>query len=191
MSKKTQSPAASFARHFLIAMPSLEDDNFAGTVTYICEHNDNGAMGIIINRPQGLTLRELYDQLDLPTGIIDAGQPVLAGGPVSEERGFVVHRSGKPWGSTWKVSDDVSLTSSQDVLQAMSRGEGPRDAFIVLGYAGWGPGQLEEEISANSWLIVEADADIIFDTPVDQRWAAATRLLGFDPAKLSGQAGRA
>ncbi|MFZ5841473.1 MAG: YqgE/AlgH family protein [Pseudomonadota bacterium] len=179
----------SFANHFLIAMPALADPNFERSVTWICEHNADGAMGIVINRPSDVSLGELYKHLALPISTRDTEQPVLVGGPVQTDRGFVVHRPGSVWISTWNVSDAASLTTSKDVLQAMAQGVGPRDAFIALGYAGWGAGQLEQELLDNAWLTVPADPRIIFDVPYEQRWNEAAKLIGIDISLLSGAAG--
>ena len=178
--------------HFLIAMPALQDPNFYHTVTYICEHNAEGAMGIIINRPLELSINELFEQLEIPTED-PAGkqQHVYLGGPVQPDRGFVLHRTGQPWDSTLQVTEDVSITASQDILRAMAAGEGPEDALIALGYAGWGEGQIEQELADNAWLSGPADTDIIFHMAAHQRWDAAAGLLGIDLNLLSGEAGHA
>ena len=177
--------------HFLIAMPALQDPNFYHTVTYICEHNAEGAMGIIINRPLDLSVHELFEQLEIPAGDPAGKQPVYLGGPVQPDRGFVLHRTGQPWDSTLQVTDDVSITASQDILRAMAAGEGPEDALIALGYAGWGKGQIEQELADNAWLSGPADTDIIFRLAAHQRWDAAAGLLGIDLNLLSGEAGHA
>lgn len=177
------------ANHFLIAMPSLDDPNFSRSVTWICEHNTDGAMGIVINRPSDVSVGELYQHLELPISTRDVESPVLIGGPVQTDRGFVIHRPGSVWISTWPVSAAASLTTSKDVLQAMAQGVGPADAFIALGYAGWGAGQLEQELLDNAWLTVAADARVIFDVPLDQRWNEAAKLIGIDISRLSGVAG--
>ena len=190
-SKKFASDAATgtLANHFLIAMPSLNDPNFSRSVTWLCEHNADGAMGIVINRPSDVSVGELYGHLSLPISTRDIESPVLIGGPVQTDRGFVIHRPGSVWLSTWPVSDAASLTTSKDVLQAMAQGMGPDDAYIALGYAGWGAGQLEQELLDNAWLTVEADARIIFDVPLEQRWNEAAKLIGIDISLLSGAAG--
>lgn len=180
---------SSFANHFLIAMPSLEDPNFSRSVTWICEHNDDGAMGIVINRPSDVSLGELFLHLELRVSTRDTEAPVLIGGPVQTDRGFVIHRPGSVWISTWAVSEAASLTTSKDVLQAMAEGVGPTDAFIALGYAGWGAGQLEQEMLDNAWLTVAADPRIIFEVPLEQRWNEAAKLIGIDINRLSGVAG--
>jgi putative transcriptional regulator len=148
-------------------------------------------MGIVINRPLTLTEAELFEHLSIALTPQDPIRHVLAGGPVQTDRGFVLHRPFGEWLSTWHVSDDVEITTSRDVLQAMAKGDGPPDAFIALGYAGWGPGQLEKELTENAWLTVPASAHIVFDVPVDQRWNAAARLLGINPAFLSSEIGHA
>jgi putative transcriptional regulator len=178
--------------HLLIAMPAMADPNFVRTVTYICEHNDQGALGIVINRPLEMDLGEVFEQLSLPatdTGL--ARQPVLRGGPVQTERGFVLHEPSQNWDSTVEVSDSVHLTTSQDILAALARGAGPKRALMALGYAGWGAGQLEVEMSANAWLSVPGSATIVFDTPFEQRWSAAAGLLGINLATMSSEAGHA
>jgi putative transcriptional regulator len=178
--------------HLLIAMPTMMDPNFVRTVTYICEHNDKGALGIVINRPLDMKLREVFEQLSLenPDPQI-ACQPVLRGGPVQTERGFVLHEPTDEWDSTVPVTGSVHLTTSQDILAAMAAGQGPKRTLMALGYAGWGAGQLEMEISANAWLNVPASADILFDTPFKDRWQKAARLLGIDLATISSEAGHA
>lgn len=178
--------------HLLIAMPAMTDPNFIRTVTYICEHNDAGALGIVINRPLQMELGEVFEQLAL--GTADAGlskQPVLRGGPVQTERGFILHEPSSPWDSTVEVSDSIHLTTSQDILAAMARGAGPKRALMALGYAGWGAGQLEMEMGANAWLSVPASTAIIFDTPFEARWAASAALLGINLATISADAGHA
>lgn len=177
----------------LVAMPSLADPNFSHSVTLICEHNERGALGLVINRPLDMRMSEVLDQLSLPTE--DArlrGMPVLAGGPVQRDRGFVLHRPGpRGWESTMRVSDALHVTTSRDVLAAMARGEGPKHAAIALGYAGWEAGQLDEELLQNAWLTVPCDDSLIFELPFEQRWHAAARLLGVELSRISTQAGRA
>ncbi|MDQ2696906.1 MAG: YqgE/AlgH family protein [Pseudomonadota bacterium] len=177
---------------FLIAMPGLADPNFFHTVTYICEHNAAGALGIVINRPLNLSLGELLAHLKIPAGSAGiAAMPVFSGGPVHQEQGFVVHTPLGRWESTLKVTDAIGITTSRDVLQAMALGQGPEQALIALGYAGWGEGQLEQEMVANAWLSGPATADILFHTPVESRWTAAAALLGVDLSLLSGESGHA
>ncbi|CAN5198734.1 YqgE/AlgH family protein [soil metagenome] len=178
--------------HLLIAMPALGDPNFHRTVTLICEHSSEGALGIIINRPTTMPLRHVFEQLSLePASPGLADQPVLNGGPVQQERGFVLHEPGGDWESTLEISDRIQVTTSRDVLTAMAEGSGPPHAIVALGYAGWEAGQLEAEIRANAWLSAPASSAIVFELPFEQRWAAATNLLGIDPSRLSGQAGHA
>lgn len=180
-----------FRGQFLIAMPSLRDPVFAQTITFVCEHTPEGAMGIIINHPLNLTLSEMFRQLELRDDGPLSQMTVLSGGPVQFERGFVLHSSEQPWESTLKVTPEVSLTASRDIIEAMAEGKGPEKALVALGYAGWGAGQLEAEIAANSWLTVPADPHLLFDTPVEQRWAAASRHLGIDLNLISSVAGHA
>ncbi len=177
--------------HFLIAMPGMADPSFSHTVTYICEHSDKGAMGVVINTATPMQLKEIFAQMQLEDNASYGEQIVMAGGPVQPERGFVLHSSETQWQTTLKVSDEISLTVSRDIIAAMAEGNGPQDFLISLGYAGWGEGQLESEIAANSWLTVPADKNIIFHTPVDKRWAQAARSLGIDLQLMSGSAGHA
>ena len=178
--------------HLLIAMPSMADPNFHHTVTYICEHNEHGALGLIINRPLDIDLGEVFQQLSLP-GTSDnmANTPILRGGPVELERGFVIHESTDEWESTANVRDSIKVTTSQDILSAMAMGDGPNRAVVVLGYAGWGAGQLEYEITENAWLNTPASTHIVFETPFEQRWQEAAELMGIDLATISTQAGHA
>ena len=178
--------------HFLIAMPAMADPRFANTLAYICEHNPDGAVGIVVNKPIDMTLSSLFQQIDVPRG--DArfeSTPVFLGGPVQADRGFVLHRPLGNWQSTLVVNDVVGLTTSKDVLEAAVRGEGPDDLLVSLGYAGWEAGQLEQELAANAWLTVEADADVIFELPVERRRSAAMQLLGIDFSRLSEDVGHA
>ena len=177
--------------HFLIAMPGLNDSSFAHTVTYICEHSDKGAMGVVINSATPMQLREIFAQMELQD-LGDAGeQIIMAGGPVQPERGFVLHPSDSKWQSTLEVSPEISLTASRDIIVALAEGRGPSQYLITLGYAGWGEGQLEAEIAANSWLTVPADKEIIFNTPFEQRWTAAAQALGIDVNLIASTAGHA
>jgi putative transcriptional regulator len=183
---------AYLTNQFLIAMPRMGDPNFDHTVTFICEHNEDGALGLVINRPTGMHLGDILSQMDLE--IVDphtSGIPVLHGGPVQPERGFVIHDRGGDWGSTLTVSDKLQVTTSRDVLEAMAAGEGPRDALVALGYAGWGAGQLEEEMTANAWLTVPASRGIIFQIPFEDRWRAAAALIGIDIDQISSDVGHA
>jgi len=183
---------ASLANHLLIAMPSLADPNFAQTVTLICEHTDKGALGIVLNKPLPMKLLDVLSQMKLePRDLEIAAKPVLRGGPMSTDRGFVLHRPGGNWDHTHKVSDLIQVTTSRDVLAAMARGEGPSDAFIALGYAGWESGQLEREMRENAWMTLPADVRMVFELPFEERWEAAWRSLGIDVARLSSVAGHA
>ena len=178
--------------HFLIAMPGMADPNFAHTLTFVCEHSPDGALGVVVNRPIDMTLAALFEQIDVPQPsrtLKDA--PVMFGGPVQADRGFVLHRPLGNWQSMLAVSDDIGLTTSKDILEAVARGEGPQSLLVTLGYAGWSAGQLERELAANAWLTVAADPDVVFDTPVEARLPAAMRLLGVDPSMLSEDAGHA
>ena len=177
-------------RHFLIAMPAMADPHFANALTYVCEHNEEGALGIVVNKPIDMTLSTLFEQIDIPLEdrlLVDA--PVHFGGPVQLDRGFVLHRPVGHWQSTLSIHDGVGLTTSKDVLEAAARGEGPKDMFVSLGYAGWSAGQLEHELAQNAWLTVEADPDVLFDLPAERRLPAAVRLLGIDISRLSDTAG--
>ncbi|MDH3339329.1 MAG: YqgE/AlgH family protein [Gammaproteobacteria bacterium] len=176
----------------LIAMPGMADPNFSTTVTLICEHNDEGALGIVINRPLDLTLAGLFEQLDVVDPDPQASaRPVLMGGPVGPERGFVLHDPGISFENSIEVSSDIYLTLSRDVIDAIATGAGPQQSLVALGYAGWEPGQLEYEMLANSWLNVPATPDIVFDTPFNDRWMSAARTLGIDISKISPDAGHA
>lgn len=183
---------AFLTNHFLIAMPALADPNFFHTVTYICEHDEDGAMGIVINRPLDMNLGEILAHMELTIRDDEVGKiPVFQGGPVQLERGFVLHQPLGEWDATLKVSDDIGITASQDILTALAEGKGPKRALIVLGYAGWGAGQLEREMAENAWLSGPATPEVLFDTPVDKRWEAAAALLGVDLNLLSSDAGHA
>jgi len=178
--------------HFLIAMPAMGDPNFDRTVTFICEHNEDGALGLVVNRPMDLALGEIFSQMSLECDDqATSTLPVLQGGPVQVERGFVIHGSEGEWNSTLAVSDAVSVTTSRDVLEAMAAGDGPEPALVAIGYAGWGAGQLEAEMAANAWLTVPANTEILFDIPFEKRWRAAAALIGIDLDLLSTEAGHA
>ncbi len=178
--------------HFLIAMPNMADPNFEGAVVYLCEHTDKTALGLVINRPTELTLARLFHKIDLKLEIAPwKDEPVFFGGPVQTERGFVLHQPSGSYGSTLAVADDVALTTSKDVLEAIADGGGPRKALVTLGYSGWGAGQLENEIAHNAWLTVPADPSVIFETPADERFSKALSLLGISSMQLSGQFGHA
>ncbi|WP_028601734.1 YqgE/AlgH family protein [Ottowia thiooxydans] len=187
--------------HFLIAMPGLEDDSFSKSVVYVCEHNERGALGLIINKPGDISLADLFRKVDLPLDRKDlVVQPVFHGGPLQTERGFVLHEpvqvEGIPpeeslYASTLTVPGGLEMTSSKDVLEALSSGGGPKRVLVTLGYSAWGEGQLESEIAGNSWLTVDADTGLIFDSPVEQRYDRALKLLGVETWMLAPDAGHA
>lgn len=189
------------ANHFLIAMPGLQDDLFSGSVIYVCEHSERGALGLMINKPADMDLKRLFEKVELPLGRLDlCDAPVFHGGPVQTERGFVLHEpffsdADKPaesvYASTLTIPGGLEMTTSKDVLEALSTGAGPRKVLVSLGYAAWGEGQLESELSENSWLTVAASNSLIFDTPIAQRYEQALLLLGLEPWMLSPVAGRA
>ncbi len=215
----------SLENQFLIAMPSLGDNYFNKTVTYICEHNDEGAMGLIINMPVNITLQDLLKQIEendkeesnkepvktktdnkeekkseqaLASSSVEnimldhrLEQLVLSGGPISRNRGFVLHRTQPGWKSSLALNDDIMITTSKDILMALGTTKAPEQFIVTLGYAGWGPGQLETELQANAWLTIDADSDILFNTPIEQRWKKATEKLGIDVAHLSSDIGHA
>jgi putative transcriptional regulator len=184
--------SANLTNHLLIAMPNLRDPNFEHTVTYICEHNENGAMGIVINRPIDINIGEVFEQMEIPVSTPElAKAPVFLGGPVEEQRGFVLHTGDAKWESSLRINDQISVTTSRDILEAMAHGEGPQQALIALGYAGWGGGQLEREILDNAWLSVPAEQAILFELPPARRWEAAAKLLGVDLNVLSTESGHA
>lgn len=187
--------------HFLIAMPGLEDEAFAKSVVYLCEHSPRGAMGLVINKPSEISLKSLFDKVDLPLRRADLSEsPVFQGGPVQTERGFVLHEAfigtdidpaESVYASTMAIPGGLEMTTSKDVLEALSTGAGPRRVLVSLGYSAWGEGQLEAELGENSWLTVEADLGVIFDTPVAQRYDQALLLLGLQSWMLSPEAGHA
>jgi putative transcriptional regulator len=183
---------------FLIAMPGMADENFEGSVVYLCEHTPQGALGLVINKPIDIKLKNLFEKIELSLKLADLGeQPVYFGGPVQTERGFVLHlKVGEdehsPYASTMSIPGaGLEMTTSKDVLEALAQGTGPSKVLVTLGYAGWSAGQLEGEIGRNGWLTVDADPAIIFDTPVEQRYERAFQLLGIDPRMLSQEAGHA
>jgi putative transcriptional regulator len=189
---ETLTSAPSLQDHFLIAMPAMADPHFVETVTYICKHDAEGAFGIVINRPSELSLAELLNQLAIKLENRSlAAHAVFLGGPVEPERGFVLHRSQREYDGTLSMPSDIKVTVSTDVLTAIGGGTGPEPFFIALGYAGWGAGQLESELRANSWLTVPADPTIIFDTPPEQRWTAALGMPGVDIRNITAFAGHA
>ncbi|OIR10317.1 hypothetical protein GALL_76290 [mine drainage metagenome] len=178
--------------HFLIAMPAMTDPFFAKSLTYVCEHNEQGAMGIVVNRPISLTLSELFAQINMPLKPVELEDVLVHfGGPVQTDRGFVLHDTGGPWQSTLQVNDKIGLTTSRDILQAVGEGQGPQRLLVTLGYAGWSEGQLEQELADNAWLSVLASEHILFELPAEERLPAAMALLGIDFASLSDEAGHA
>lgn len=187
--------------HFLIAMPGLEDETFARSVVYMCEHSERGAMGLIINKPSDISMRLLFEKVELPLRREDLMQnPVGHGGPVQTERGFVLHepmrtelpeQEGAAYASTLTVPGGLEMTTSRDVLEALSSGAGPRRVLVTLGYAAWGEGQLESELGENAWLTVQASVDVIFDVPMAERYDRALDLLGLKSWMLSPDAGHA
>ena len=189
-------PRIDLTNQFLIAMPGMADETFAGSVVYLCEHNEKGALGLVINKPIDIKLSKLFEkvELQLSQGSL-AEQPVYFGGPVQTERGFVLHEKqgdgDSHYSSTLSVPGGLAMTTSKDVLEALADGAGPRRVLVTLGYSGWQAGQLEEEIGRNGWLTVDADPAVIFDTPIEQRYDRAVSLLGIDPRMLSPDAGHA
>lgn len=180
------------SHHFLIAMPAMADPFFAKSLTYVCEHNEQGALGIVINRPISLTLKELFEQIDVPLHADELNDmPVHFGGPVQTDRGFVLHEPKGEWQSTLNINGEVGLTTSKDILEAVGEGRGPSNLLVTLGYAGWGQGQLEHELAQNAWLTVAANDHILFELPAEERLPAAMALLGVDYAMLSEDAGHA
>ena len=183
------------ANHFLIAMPSMDDPVFGGTVVYVCEHNDKGVLGVIVNKPTDMTMETLFERIDLKLAdnIDEAvvNEAILFGGPVQDDRGFVLHTPGERYSSSLTVTPEVAFTTSIDVLEAVAAGDGPARMLVSIGYAGWSPGQLEDELSSNGWLTVGADAHVLFDLPVEERYTAAIKLLGIDPIMLASEAGHA
>ena len=187
-----QDVATPLANQLLIASPALSDPNFARSVALICQHDDEGAMGVVVNRPSEYTLGEVLRQMNLQAQDPQlAGQVVLAGGPVHPERGFVLHDGLRAWESTMEVADGLFLTTSRDILEAMAAGDGPAHAIVALGCAGWGAGQLEYELGENSWLTAPADAELLFALPLERRWQAAGQRIGVDMTRLTDYSGHA
>lgn len=181
----------SLRNQFLIAMPSLKDSQFSHSVTYICDHNESGAMGVVINQVLGITLNDVFTQLELESDGENATRTVLAGGPVNSQQGLVLHRDQGNWESTLHITSEICLTASRDIVVAMAENRAPKSAQLALGYAGWSPGQLESEIAENCWLTMPADSRIIFDIPAEDRWAEAAKQLGIDMNLISSEAGHA
>jgi putative transcriptional regulator len=181
-----------FAGQFLIAMPTLQDPSFARSVTYLCQHSDEGAIGIGVCKPANLRLLDVLEQMDIATDLPEvAAQPVLLGGPVQNDRGFVLHDAGLSYASTWQLNAQLSLTSSKDLLHDIAAGKGPRRYLVALGYSGWSEGQLEEEFAQNSWITAPCDRDIIFSAPIDSRWQRAAALSGIKMSNVTSYVGHA
>ncbi|MGH8121326.1 MAG: YqgE/AlgH family protein [Rudaea sp.] len=183
---------AALTNHFLIAMPNMRDPSFVRSVAFMCQHNEDGAMGIVVNRLSEYRLGDVLAQMGLKSDLAEVEDaPVLIGGPVQPERGFVLHAPHGAWESSYKISESVCVTTSRDVLVAIAEGHGPQRALVALGYAGWGAGQIETELRENGWLTVLATERILFDTPLEQRWEAAAALVGASLSNLAGYAGHA
>jgi putative transcriptional regulator len=190
--------ATNLTHHFLIAMPGVSDEPFVRSVVYMCEHSQRGALGLVINKPSEINLKNLFDKVDMPLRRHDlTDSPVFQGGPVQIERGFVLHEimetgtDESAYGSTMSIPGGLEMTTSKDILEALSTGAGPRKVFVSLGYSAWAEGQLESEISENSWLTVQADPAVIFDTPIEQRYDRALALLGLQSWMLASGVGHA
>jgi putative transcriptional regulator len=180
------------ANQLLIALPSLADPNFSRTVSLICQHDVEGAMGLVINRPSEYTLGEVFEQMGIATEDSDLRErQVLAGGPVHPERGFVLHDGDRRWDSTLEIVAGLYVTTSRDVLEALAQGIGPAHSTVVLGCAGWGAGQLEQELIDNAWLIAHSDPDVLFKLPLDARWQAAAGRIGVDLMRMTDYSGHA
>lgn len=192
MERTAMGATVNLTHHFLIAMPAMADPNFAHTLTFVCEHNPDGALGIVVNRPIDMKLAALFEQIDVPLfDPVLRETAVLFGGPVQVDRGFVLHRPLGNWQSTLAISDDLGLTTSKDILESVGRGEGPHNVLVSLGYAGWSAGQLEQELAQNAWLTVVADAEVMFSLPPERRLSAAMQRLGISFAQLSEDVGHA
>lgn len=184
--------ATDLTGRLIVATPSLYDPHFYHTVTYICAHNENGAIGLIVNRPTGMALADIFEQMNIHTEDASvASNKIYAGGPVQQERGFVLHAPFKSWGSSIQISDQICVTTSRDIMHALANGDGPDEVLVTLGYAGWNTGQLEHELAENSWLCVPCNPHLLFYTPPEKRWAASIEMLGFDAGSLSVQSGQA
>ena len=178
--------------HFAIAMPALDDPNFDHAVIYLCEHGPEGAMGLVVNRPSDLTLGDLFEHMAFtPARGAPTDQPVFLGGPVQRERGFVLHPPGGDWDASAQIAPDVAVTTSRDIIAALAENRGPERFLMALGYAGWGAGQLEEEMAGNAWLTAPADGTLLFETPIAERWQAAAARLGVDISRMSSESGHA
>ncbi|OEE65323.1 hypothetical protein A1OO_01415 [Enterovibrio norvegicus FF-33] len=185
-----------FKNHFLVAMPSMLDDRFKHSVIYVCEHNEDGAMGLVINQPIDISVANMLEQIEVEreshvTHPVSLDQPVLFGGPVSEDRGFVLHKNRQEFGSSIQLSDALTVTTSKDILSILGTNDEPEQFIVALGYSGWDAGQLEQELAENSWLTIEADPTVIFDTPINERWEKALKQLGITALNLSSDIGHA
>ncbi len=184
-------PETSLKNHFLIAMPAMLGSYFGDTIIYLCEHNDEGAMGLVVNRPSDMSLIELISQLGILTGSAPADVPVMDGGPVARDRGFILHSDDERFEASLDLGNGAMLTAAREVLEAIAAGHGPRDHLVALGYAGWDGGQLEQELMENAWLTCPASLDVIFNVPFEERVGKAAASLGIDFRLMSGQAGHA
>lgn len=183
---------SSLTGQFLIAMPGMGDPGFTQSVALVCQHNEDGAMGLLVNRPAEFRLGDVLEQMQLDCELDDIKQlPILQGGPVQTERGFVLHDGERQWESSFRIDEHWAVTTSRDILAATAAGEGPDHIVVALGYAGWSAGQLDEEIKSNAWLTTRADSRIVFETPVEDRWSGAASLVGIDVNKLADYAGHA
>ena len=190
--KPTSDSDAYLTGRFLLAMPGMQDERFQKSVIYMCAHGPEGAMGLVVNKPlESISFPDLLEQLDITMPPSGEGIEVLFGGPVETGRGFVLHSNDYLHDATMVVDEDVALTATIDILRAIAEGDGPAQSLLALGYAGWGPGQLDDEIKANGWLSLDSDPTLLFETDVDDKWAAAMRKLGIDPLMLSDEAGHA
>ncbi|MCC4801076.1 YqgE/AlgH family protein [Enterovibrio norvegicus] len=182
--------------HFLVAMPSMADERFKQSVIYLCEHNDDGAMGLVINQAINISVANMLEQIEVERDLdltheVSLDQPVLFGGPVSEDRGFVLHKPNQVFGSSISLSDQLTVTTSKDILSILGTHDEPDQFIVALGYSGWDAGQLEQELTENSWLTIEADPKVIFDTPINERWEKALNQLGISGLNLSSDIGHA
>jgi putative transcriptional regulator len=184
-------PESSLKNQFLIAMPAMTGSYFGDTIIYLCEHNDDGAMGLVINRPSDMTLIELLSQLNIESGGVSVDVPVMDGGPVARDRGFILHSDDERFEASLDLGNGTMLTAAREVLEAIAEGAGPRDYLVALGYAGWEGGQLEQELKENAWLTCPASLDVVFEVPFEERVRKAAATLGIDIRLMSGQAGHA
>jgi len=188
---QTDLNTGSLVNHFLISMPGLADPNFSHSITYICEHSSEGAMGLVVNHALPMLFDEVLSQMGIQDQANVGDKEVLSGGPVQLGRGFILHSSDRSWPSTLKIADDIFLTASKDILEDMAENKGPNRSLVLLGYAGWEAGQLERELAENAWLTVPADSRVLFDTDTPQRWQAAAECVGIDLNLISSCAGHA